>query len=81
MKKKVIFAIGLTGVLAFTIGFVANLQNTQVSIEEKTIVASKQTNMTTVITKEEQYMVEKTFVKEGFVPQENGTGFFFIKEK
>ncbi|UED79167.1 hypothetical protein FH508_0017150 [Lysinibacillus sp. CD3-6] len=44
MKKKVIFAIGLTGVLAFTIGFVANLQNTQVSIEEKTIVASKQTN-------------------------------------
>ncbi len=37
--------------------------------------------MTTVITKEEQYMVEKTFVKEGFVPQENGTGFFFIKEK
>lgn len=81
MKKKVIFAIGLTGVLAFTIGFVANLQNTQVSIEEKTVVASKQTNMTTVITKEEQYMVEKTFVKEGFVPQENGTGFFFIKEK
>lgn len=81
MKKKVIFTIGLTGVLAFTIGFVANLQNTQVSIEEKTVVASKQTNMTTVITKEEQYMVEKTFVKEGFVPQENGTGFFFIKEK
>ncbi len=81
IKKKVIFTIGLTGVLAFTIGFVANLQNTQVSIEEKTVVASKQTNMTTVITKEEQYMVEKTFVKEGFVPQENGTGFFFIKEK
>lgn len=35
----------------------------------------------TVITKEEQKMVENMSVKEGFVPQEEGTGFFFTKEK
>jgi hypothetical protein len=34
-----------------------------------------------VITAKEQTMEEKMSVKEGFVPQENGTGFFFIKEK
>ncbi|MDZ5610585.1 hypothetical protein U2I54_27140 [Bacillus pseudomycoides] len=36
---------------------------------------------TTVITKEEQDMVENMSAEEGFVPQKEGTGFFFIKEK
>jgi hypothetical protein len=82
MKKKLIFTIGLTGVLAFTIGFVAkDLQNTQLSAEEQTVVVPKQTDITTVITIEEQNIVEKSSVTEGFVPQEHGTGFFFVKEK
>ncbi|TKI53671.1 hypothetical protein FC756_22615 [Lysinibacillus mangiferihumi] len=76
MKGKLVFTIGLTGVLAFTIGFAKyNIG----SAEEQTLVASEQTDITTVITKEEQKMVENMSVKEGFVPQENGTGFFFNK--
>jgi|GEM_PF-1279704 len=72
MKGKLVFTIGLTGVLAFTIGFAKDLQSNIVSAEE-------QTDITTVITKEEQKIVENMSVKEGFVQQENGTGFFFIK--
>lgn len=72
MKGKLVFTIGLTGVLAFTIGFAKDLQSNIVSAEE-------QTDITTVITKEEQKMVENMSVKEGFVQQENGTGFYFIK--
>ena len=44
-------------------------------------MASKQTDITTLITKEEQNMVENMATKEGYVPQENATGFSFIKEK
>ncbi|MGE7946720.1 hypothetical protein [Lysinibacillus sp. NPDC093688] len=56
-----------------------DLQSTKVSAAEQTVVASKQTDITTVITKEEQNMVENMAAKESYVPQENGTGFFFIK--
>ncbi|MFJ7755839.1 hypothetical protein ACQKGI_21615 [Peribacillus muralis] len=35
----------------------------------------------TVITADEQDMVEDGIAHQGFVPQENGTGFFFKKEK
>ncbi|MGG0413808.1 hypothetical protein [Peribacillus simplex] len=38
-------------------------------------------NVTTVITAEEQNMVENCSAQQGFVPQENGTGFYFEKEK
>ncbi|MCM3572317.1 hypothetical protein M3172_03885 [Mesobacillus subterraneus] len=34
----------------------------------------------TNISIEEQNMVEKSSAKQGFLPQENGTGFFFLKE-
>ncbi|MGE7602495.1 hypothetical protein ACQKL5_08275 [Peribacillus sp. NPDC097675] len=35
----------------------------------------------TVITVEEQNMVENSSTQQGFVSQENGTGFYFEKEK
>ncbi|MEB2494579.1 hypothetical protein SOP93_26205 [Peribacillus frigoritolerans] len=38
-------------------------------------------DITTVITAEEQNMVENSSAQQGFVPQENGTGFYFVKEK
>ncbi|MCM3574038.1 hypothetical protein M3172_12640 [Mesobacillus subterraneus] len=38
-------------------------------------------SLTTTISVEEQNMVEKSSAKQGFVPQENGTGFFFSKVK
>ena len=81
MKRKLVLALGLTGVLALTFGFAKDLQSIKVSAAEQTVVASKQTEITTVITKEEQNKVENMSVKEGLVPQENRTGFLFIKEK
>lgn len=79
MKRKLVLAFGLTGVLALTFGFAKDLQSIKVSAAEQAVVASKQTDITTVITKEEQNTVENLSAKKGFVPQENGTGFFFIK--
>jgi hypothetical protein len=38
-------------------------------------------DVTTVITVEEQNMVENSSAQQGFVPQENGTGFYFTKGK
>lgn len=38
-------------------------------------------SLITNISVEEQNMVEKNSAKQGFVPQENGTGFFFTKGK
>ena len=35
----------------------------------------------TVITAEEQNRVENSSALSGFVPQENGQGFYFIEEK
>ena len=81
MKGKLVLTLGLTGVLALSIGFSKNLQSTKVSAKEQPEVTSKQTDVTTVITKEEQYMVENMSAEEGFVPQENGTWFYFTKEK
>lgn len=79
MKRKLVFTFGLTGVLALTMGFEIDLSSTKVSAEEQTVVASKQADITTIITKEEQNKVENMSAKEGFVTQKNGTGFLFIK--
>jgi preprotein translocase subunit SecF len=38
-------------------------------------------NVTTNISVEEQNMVENSSAQQGFVPHENGTGFFFTKVK
>ncbi|MDO7484910.1 hypothetical protein Q5O89_01070 [Peribacillus frigoritolerans] len=38
-------------------------------------------DVTTVKTAEEQNMVENSSAQQGFVPQENGTGFYFEKIK
>ena len=38
-------------------------------------------DFTTVITAEEQNMLENSSAQQGFVSQKNGTGFYFIKEK
>ncbi|MGG0176390.1 hypothetical protein [Gottfriedia acidiceleris] len=35
----------------------------------------------TTVTVEEQNRVENISAQQGFVPQENGTGFYFVKEK
>ena len=80
MKRKLVLTLGFAGVLALSVGFAENLQSTKVSAEEQPKLA-EQTDITTVITKEEQNRVENSSAKEGFVPHENGTGFYFTKWK
>jgi hypothetical protein len=59
-------------------------QNRIISVEEQNRregnVAGEK-NVTTNISVEEQNMVESSSAQQGFVPQENGTGFFFTKVK
>lgn len=50
-----------------------------VTVEEQEMREKR--DVTTVITAEEQSMVENSTDLEGFIPQEDGTGFFFKKEK
>jgi len=74
MKKKLVATLGLTGVLALTFGLTNDLQSS-------TVLAQEQLDKSTVITTEEQNMVEGLSANKGFVPQANGTGFVFEKEK
>jgi hypothetical protein len=83
MKRKLVLTLGFAGVLALSVGFAENLQSTKVSAEEqpklKEIASTEGKDVYTVITAEEQNMVENSLAKEGFVTQENGAGFFFTK--
>jgi len=74
MKKKLVATLGLTAVLALTFSLANDLQSLNVS-------AQAQSDKSTVITTEEQNMVEGLSANKGFVPQANGTGFVFEKEK
>jgi hypothetical protein len=58
-------------------------QDRVVTIKEQEIrenMLNREGDLRTVITREEQEMVENISAEEGFIPQENGTGFFFEKE-
>ncbi|MFD2043873.1 hypothetical protein ACFSTA_07390 [Ornithinibacillus salinisoli] len=110
MKRKSVFIFGITGVLALSIGFMKDLDSTEVLVNEQPISESvfigqadiddgdqykavtkeeqemRENNLiderdySTVITAKEQKMVENSTALSGFVPQENGPGFFFKKE-
>lgn len=77
MKRTSVFILCFVGVFALSIGFMKDLQSTEQAF-------TYEGDQKTVITIEEQEMVEK-MVKNmptgfvGFVPQEEGTGFFFKK--
>ena len=94
MKRKLVLTIGFAGALALSIGFAKDFQNTKVFAQTdgdqyKLVTKEEQDrreskvvgkDITTVITVEEQNMVENSSAKQGFVAQENGTGFFFEKK-
>ncbi|MFB5934666.1 hypothetical protein ACE8FZ_15370 [Peribacillus frigoritolerans] len=48
---------------------------------EGMVAEGKDVDVTTVITAEEQNIVENSSAQQGFVPQENRTGFYFVKQK
>jgi hypothetical protein len=74
MKGKLVLTLGLTEVLALSIGFAKDLQSTKVSAEEQ---PSKQADITTVITKEEQDMVEIHQLKRDLFHKKMEQGSFF----
>ena len=95
MKRKSGLVFGFIGVLALSIGFTNVLAKEQadlsgedkirvVTVEEQELYENKAVegkDIETVITAGEQNRVENSSALSGFVPQENGQGFYFIKEK
>ncbi|MBZ5752188.1 hypothetical protein [Metabacillus rhizolycopersici] len=85
MKKLSKFALILcfTGVLTLSIGFINNkdLNQTEASALLGSPILAEDGDQLLVITVEEQNMVENSSALSGFVPQENGPGFFFEKVK
>ncbi|UOQ50361.1 hypothetical protein MUN88_10040 [Gracilibacillus caseinilyticus] len=95
MKRKSGLVFGFIGVLALSIGLTDVLAKGQadvsdgnkvrvVTVEEQAVRENKTIegkDLKTVITAEEQNRVENSSALSGFVPQENGQGFYFIKEK
>ena len=95
MKRKSSLVFGFIGVLALSIGFTNVLAKEQIdlsgedrirviTVEEQKLYENKSVegkDLETVITAEEQNRVENSSALSGFVPQENGQGFYFIKEK
>lgn len=95
MKRKSGLVFGFIGVLALSIGFTDVLAKGQadvsngdkirvVTVEEQEVCENKAIegkDIKTVITAGEQNRVENSSALSGFVPQENGQGFYFIKEK
>ncbi|MFS0752911.1 hypothetical protein [Oceanobacillus sp. 1P07AA] len=95
MIRKSGLVFGFIGVLALSVGFTDVLANGQadvsngdkiriVTVEEQEVRENKVIegkDLETVITAEEQTRVENSSVLSGFVPQENGQGFYFTKEQ
>ncbi|MCA0983513.1 hypothetical protein LCL89_05530 [Halobacillus yeomjeoni] len=92
-RKSIILAFGVVGILSVSIGFSNVLAkgetndqlgdtNRVVTAEEQNKVENKTVedkSVTTVITAEEQNRVENSSAPSGFVKQEDGTGFYFMK--
>ena len=92
MKRKSALVLGFIGVLALSIGFTNVLAKGQadvsngdkvrvVTVEEQEVRENKSIEGKDLITVEEQNRVEKSSALSGFVPQENGQAFYFIKDK
>lgn len=95
MKRKLSIIFGFVGVFALSVGFSKGLPKEHVDIsngdfikvvtvEEQNLRENKTVQndeFTTVITAKEQQKVENSGALSGFLPQENGPGFYFIKEK
>ena len=95
MKRKSGLVFGFIGVLALSIGFINVLAKEQidlsgedrirvVTVEEQELYENKAVegkDIETVITADEQNRVENSSALSGFVPQENGQGIYYIKEK
>lgn len=94
-RKSIVITFSVAGILSLSMGFtnVFAKGQTDVSVGDKYKVVTveeqnmreKKTiegkNVKTVITVEEQNMVENSSALSGIVPQENGTGFYFVKIK
>lgn len=77
-----------TGALTLSLGFMTNKDINKIKAASQSKIIPNvpfvpfvhKGNVTTVVTVEEQNMVENSTALFGFVQQENGPGFFFEKE-
>lgn len=95
MKKISMFSAGVVGVIVVSLGLSDVIAKGQaevsdgdkykvVTVEEQEVrenMTVKGKDLKTVITAEEQNRVENSSAISGFVSQENGQGFYFIKER
>ncbi|MYL44287.1 hypothetical protein GLV94_01380 [Virgibacillus halodenitrificans] len=95
MKRKVGLVFGFMGIFALSIGFTNVLAKGQidegngdkvkvVTVEEQEAYENQSIDgkdVKTVITLEEQNTGESSPNLSGFIPQQNGTGFYFEKAK
>ncbi|MCA0987252.1 hypothetical protein [Guptibacillus algicola] len=90
MRKRLGLVLGIVGVITLSIGISDGIVKGETSMGDQTrVVTVEEQNshekrvpidIATVITAEEQTMVESSSIVEGFVPQENGIGFYFKKK-
>lgn len=84
MKKKAVLSLGFVWVFALSFVFMKASQFSEVvtQIGLATVQdAQYEKEIITTISVEEQNMVENGPYQQGFVSQENGTGFYFLKVK
>ncbi|MEH7399390.1 hypothetical protein V7148_00220 [Gottfriedia acidiceleris] len=75
-------------VIVFTLIFIFNPVSKEISGSSKSIDSLETlkedkvgTSRSNIISVEEQNMVENSSAQQGFVPKENGIGFYFVKNK
>lgn len=84
MRKKAVLILGFVGVFSLSFVLMMELQGSEMDIqtEQSTIhYAQYEKELITTISVEEQNKVENGLDKQGFISQENGTGFYFSKVK
>ncbi|MEH7455092.1 hypothetical protein [Gottfriedia acidiceleris] len=88
--RVILFLILTFIVIVFLLIFFLQPASNEISGSSKSVQIVEEENYSegfgggdiiTTITVEEQKMVENSLAQQGFIPQENGTGFYFVKEK
>ena len=88
--RVILFLILTFIVIVFLLIFFLKPASNEISASSKSVHIVEKQNYSegfgggdsiTTVSVNEQKMVENSPAQQGFVPQENGTGFYFVKEK
>ncbi|MGG3890705.1 hypothetical protein [Metabacillus fastidiosus] len=78
--KKMVFILSFVGITVLSISVINDRQSVEIFAQNGQ-TAVKDEDQYLFISAEEQNMVENSSALSGFIPQKNGTGFFFEKTK